>query len=583
MNILAINSGIGASVCLLQNGQIVLAVEEERLCREKGYMGFPLLSLRYLKTHFPEIMRNLDAVGLAGTEDNLFSKSTFLKKYADRVRRDKDKTFKDLYLRPIRHNAGKLVPTQFKSGRGKIQNDSYLVDKVLEELADSGVDHTKISRFNHHECHAAAVYLGLASDPDKQYLVLTLDGGGDGECASVSIGTHGKLERLATTPSGHSIGNIYSNITHLMGFTPHEHEYKLMGMSPYVPAKYSDKAYSILKNYIALHSKNPMIFNRLTSEKTTQISLRLEEDLRLLRFDSIASGLQRFSEDLILEWVGHCIEKTGTRDVLLSGGVFMNIRVNQKIAELEQIHSVDVFPSCGDESNSIGCAFLLYSKMNDGRLFDFKSYCLGPKPSYDLEDAKSQFGDRCTFEVIENPNLLAAKLIAEGKIIARCSGPMEFGARALGNRSILADPMSFEMVDRVNFLIKQRDFWMPFAPAILKEDIGRYLRELPTLPDTLSPYMMFTFDTTKHHQEISACIHRRDKTARAQIISQEIYPDLHEILNHFKALTGRSAIMNTSFNLHGQPIVMGSIEAITILDNSNLDHVLVENTLVTKK
>ena len=388
---------------------------------------------------------------------------------------------------------------------------------------------------------------------------------------------------LATTPSGHSIGNIYSNITHLLGFTPHEHEYKLMGMSPYVPRRHSDKVYSILRNYISLHPKTPMMFNRLTSERTTQVSLRLEEDLRLLRFDSIASGLQRFTEDLILEWVRHCIKETGIRDVLLSGGVFMNIRTNQKIAALEEVNSVDVFPSCGDESNSIGCAFLLHSQMNGGKLFDFNSYSLGPEPTYDLEDARMKFGDRCTFEIVEDPNLMAAKLIAKGKIMARCSGPMEFGARALGNRSILADPIDFEMVDRVNFLIKQRDFWMPFAPAILKEDVARYLKELPVVPEMLSPYMMFSFDTTEHYRELSACIHRRDKTARAQVVSREIHPDLHEVLCHFKALTGRSAIMNTSFNLHGHPIVMGSVEAVRILVNSNLDHVLVENTLVTKK
>jgi len=261
----------------------------------------------------------------------------------------------------------------------------------------------------------------------------------------------------------------------------------------------------------------------------------------------------------------------------------MNVKLNQRLSRLPEVRSINVFPSCGDETNALGCAFLLHNEATGGGFPEFAAFTLGPAPSYDLAEAMERHTGACRFEKLQDPHQTAAELIASGKILARCAGPMEFGARALGNRSILCDPRSLEMVERVNFLIKQRDFWMPFAPAVLREDAHAYLDVPRTLPPEISPYMMFTFDTTERRQEMIACLQRADRTARAQVVNREINPGFHELLTRYKALTGRGAVMNTSYNIHGHPIAMGSLDALEILVNSNLDHVLIEDVLVSKR
>lgn len=583
MNILTLNIGLGASVCLMVDGKIVFAIQEERLSRIKSHMGFPELCMDYLKRSYGDVLERLDFVGLAGYSEGLFTKDEFLKKYEVRGKLPAEMSFYERFLKPYRDRVSMSLPEEFKDRlkpkRKRVSGESLLFSHLKPYI----IDREKIVRVNHHDCHAAAAYFGLAKDQEKKFLVFTLDGGGDSECASINIGHRGRLTRLATTPSGNSVGNIYSNITYLMGFVPHEHEYKLMGMAPYVPDRHSKKVREILARYVTLDTENPLVFKRLTQERTTWATLLLEKDLRRLRFDNVAAGLQCFTEDIVISWIREGIKKTGIRNILLSGGVFMNVKLNQRISLLEEVESVDVFPSCGDESNSMGCAFLVHTQKTGSSLFDFGQYTLGPKPDYDLEEAKSKFKNLCEFRRVEDPCRLAAQLIAQGKIVARCSGQMEFGARALGNRSILGDPINPALVERVNFLIKQRDFWMPFAPAVLKEDADKYLKVPSSLPPNISPYMMFTFDTTDRYHEIVACIHRSDKTARAQIVSEDLYPDLHRLITNFKELTGRGAVMNTSFNIHGQPIVMGSVDAIDILVNSNLDYVMIEDILVSKR
>ena len=167
--------------------------------------------------------------------------------------------------------------------------------------------------------------------------------------------------------------------------------------------------------------------------------------------------------------------------------------------------------------------------------------------------------------------------------MARCSGPCEVRARALGNRSLLADPTVPTVVERLNFLIKQRDFWMPFAPAVLAEDAEHYLEIPKTVPSSISPHMMFAFDTKDSRADMAAALHRGDSTARAQIVGKDLYPDFHEIISNFKKPTGRGAVLNTSFNRHGEPIVMGTVDAIEFLLGTDLDYLVVEDWLITKQ
>jgi len=577
MKILGINAGSGASVCLLQDGRIVFALEEERPTRIKGKGGLPVQCFAFLAAHYGEFLTDLDWISVADLADAAPESEDLTQRYERRFLGETDTRS------PLRRLASKIVPENFKRMLYPLPVEPKLIGRVQDSFPGHDLPAEKFVRLRHHDCHASAAYFGLAEEYEKPYLVLTLDGGGDGECASVSIGERGELRRIASTPSGNSVGNIYSNVTYLLGLKPHEHEYKIMGLEPYVPKKYRTETLELLRQYLQLDRNNGLTFERQTPENTNWIGRRMATDMKFKRFDSIAAGLQAFTEELVVQWVHNAIKHTGISDVLLSGGVFMNVKANKLISEMPEVHSVNVFPSCGDETNALGIAFHTYARMNGSQLPTFDSFTLGPSPAIDFEAAKEKYAQACSFEQLEAPNQKVAELLSQDNIVARCSGPCEVGARALGNRSLLADPTVPDVVERLNFLIKQRDFWMPFAPAVLAEDAEHYLKVPPSVPSSVSPHMMFAFDTTEARSDMAAALHRADKTARAQVVSKKLYPDFHEILSRFKTLTGRGTVLNTSFNRHGEPIVMGTADAIDVMLGTDLDYLVVEDWLITKR
>jgi len=209
---------------------------------------------------------------------------------------------------------------------------------------------------------------------------------------------------------------------------------------------------------------------------------------------------------------------------------------------------------------------------------------VGTKASFDIEEAKTKYADKVEFRKSERINDEIVKMLLDRKIIARCSGKMEFGARALGNRSIIAAPDDIRIINKINAAIKKRDFWMPFAPAMIQEKADTLIDIPDSLKEMSSPYMMFTFAAKQGQSEkFLAGIHQSDKTARAQIINADIYPDFHEIITKFYDKTGIPAVLNTSFNLHGYPIVLGACDAVDVFLNSELDVLVVDDYVVMKK
>jgi carbamoyltransferase len=316
------------------------------------------------------------------------------------------------------------------------------------------------------------------------------------------------------------------------------------------------------------------------------VQTRLDKDFKRIRFDNIAGGLQRFTEDLLLRWVKAAVEQTGIRKVLVSGGVFMNVKANALISNLDEVEFFDVFPSCGDESLPFGAAWLHHAESSpaNGDDIEFSGCYLGPEADYDFAAAKERFASQLHYYKLNDANKVVARLLARGDIVARCSGKMEFGARALGNRSILADADDYHVIPEINKMIKNRDFWMPFAPAILLEEVEKYIvvpRTLP--PERISPHMMITFDSKVGKEQSVAAIHPYDRTARAQIVARHINPEFHDLMYKFHALTGKGLILNTSFNLHGFPIVMGSIDAMDVMVNSGLEYLVIGDHLISKR
>jgi carbamoyltransferase len=591
---------MNSSVVVAEDGKIIFALQEERVNRIKNCAGFPAEALQFTLQYLNLSPHDIDRIFLTQENRRNWTKEDILKQY-DMIA---DKSLHEIrlwnYIDMGRKFIEKNIYWHLPEGLKKIAhiiNDNYLkafrkielkefvsTETLLDQL---GFDPARITRYHHHFMHAAAAYYGLRKNPEESHLVVTLDGGGDGDCSHIYLAQGNQFKLLASTPDADSLGNIFARITHYMGMTPHEHEYKLMGLSAYRDNdKYVKPVLALLYNYLELDPQNPLIFKRKIPEPTSYIHPRLALDLRRVRFDNLAAGIQFFTEELLVRWIQAIVKHTGIKRIVTSGGVFMNVKANKRIAELGEIEYFDVFPSCGDESLPFGAVWHYYAQNSDTQGHDiaFEHYYLGPDASFDLREAQQRYQDQLEFTEVEHPERKIAELLAKGEIVARCSGRMEFGARALGNRSILADPGEYRVIPEINKMIKQRDFWMPFAPAMLYEGIERYICIPASLPqDKISPFMMHSFDTTDLRELFVAGTHSYDKTARSQIVKKNDYSGFHTLIEEFSRLKGKSVVLNTSFNLHGFPIVMGAMDAMHVMINSSLKYLMINKIFVTKK
>jgi carbamoyltransferase len=561
---IGINEGINSSVVVEKDGVIVFALQEERITKIKNYMGFPHAALSFTLNYMGIDKEGVAAIMFSNLTSNVITN--------------------ELYAEIYNIRADRLTPGP-EIQRLKDMTREEKNECIARELDKHGLGSIPVIRTHHHLNHAAAAYFGMRKNSSEPHLVITLDSGGDMDCAHVYMAVSNRLELLFSTPGGNSVGNIYTSVTHMLGLVPHEHEYKVMGLAAYSKPEFYESILNQFRCYLDVDPDQPTSFKRKIEEPTTEIAYRLAQDLKRKRFDNIAGAIQAFTEELIVKWVRELVKQTGIKNVVTAGGVFMNIKVNALLSELEGIEYYQVFPSCGDETLPFGALWLNYAERSPTRGEDirFDSFCLGPDAAFDLDQAKVQYGDRLQYTRLEDPEQTIAELLHRGEIVARCSDRMEFGARGLGNRSLLADPSNSRVVPQINRMIKQRDFYMPFAPAVLQERMDRYLR----IPDSLrhggsSPYMMFSFDSTLLREEFIAAVHPYDATARAQIVAADLYPRFHRLLSRFEALSGRGIVLNTSYNLHGFPLVLGAVDAMDVMCQSSLDYLVINDTLVTK-
>jgi carbamoyltransferase len=282
--------------------------------------------------------------------------------------------------------------------------------------------------------------------------------------------------------------------------------------------------------------------------------------------------------------VRNCIGATGIGRVALGGGIFMNVKANKMIMELPEVTDLFVFPSCGDETNAMGAAYSACAEKEGFEAIQpLRDMYFGPRFSNDAVEIALRayrFKSPVTFEKLPQVEQTVAQLLSQGQVVARHCGREEFGARALGNRSILANPKDTNAVRVINEAIKSRDFWMPFAASILAERASEYLVNPKNIR---APYMILTFDTTDRHPDIAAGTHPYDHTVRPQLVEQSWNPRYHALIEEFARLTGVPGVLNTSFNLHGSPIASSPVDALDTFDGSGLRYLAIEDWLVQKQ
>ena len=575
MRVLGINDGHNAAACLYEDGQIIAAVQEERLRRVKNWSGMPTQAIDFVLKTAGISPGRVDWAAINGYHAAFpMTREQLLEEYERN--NDWDKTAQRKLKRMIRAGAKSLG--MLERIRSRRQDDR------VKELLALGFPRERIVFVEHHTAHASAAYYGLANFYED-ILVLTADGSGDGVCASVSIGRKGRLERLHQIPMAHSLGNIYAMVTFLMGMVPLEHEYKVMGLAPYADPKGAERVFQKFMGLIRFNPRQPLGWEKTERCPETYYSSRFFRSLlERERFDWIAGGLQRFTETILTQWVSNCVRETGVRRVALGGGIFMNVKVNKLIMELPEVEELFIYPSCGDETNAMGAAYCIYAeKAGIHKMAPLRDLYWGPQFSdAEVEDAlrKFRFRSPVQFQWVKNIEHKVAERLAEGCVVARHAGREEFGARALGNRSILANPSDPRVIRIINEAIKARDFWMPFAPSLLSERASDYIVNPKRVP---APYMILTFDTSARRRELTAAIHPYDFTVRPQVVERMWNPRYHAILKEFERLTGIGGLLNTSFNLHGFPIASSPWDSLDVFDRSGLTTLAIENWLVEKK
>lgn len=568
ITILGINDGHDSGAALIQDGKILAAISEERIRNIKHYGGTPTESIKEVFTISQLDPLQVDAVAISGITNTSsykpFDSPYYLQLYFD-------------YNSPTSHAKS---TESFVSHLHRFRK----IDEIKKILMQIGVPLKEIFFVEHHLAHAATAYYLSPWDLSEEVLILTADAAGDGLSSTISIGHKGQIQRVEGSESDYynSLGYcFYSEITAYLGMNPGDHEYKVMGLAPFGRADYCIE--HIMK-MIDLDKSNPLKFRNQMDAFMPSIQKKLKNLLDGQRFDNIAAATQSWFEKLITRWVCNAIDKTGIRKISCAGGDFLNVKANKEILALEQVDEVFFCPAAGDDGIAVGAALATYFEiaLKDGIVpikIPLKDIYFGTSFTNEhIKEILKKHDMLDKAEYIDDIDTEVGELLAKPEsVIARFSGRMEWGPRGLGNRSILANPKDSKIIRKINQAIKMRDFWMPFAPSILASRIDDYL-----VNATISPYMIMAFDTTIKRDDLIAGIHPYDFTCRPQTVDSDYNFGYDKILKSFEAKTGIGGILNTSFNLHGYPIVYNPEIAISTFNNSALDVMALGNYLIKK-
>ena len=580
-----------SAAAIVLDGEIIAAAQEERFSRKKHDPGYPFNAIKYVLEESNLQLNEIDHI--------VFFEKPFLKfeRLLETYMAFAPKGFKSFSL---------SMPIWL---REKLFQKKFLFDK-LKEHDKNFHDIKKLKFSEHHYSHAASAFF---PSPFEEAIILTLDGVGEWATTTVAIGKKNKLKIIKEIHFPHSLGLLYSAFTYYTGFRVNSGEYKLMGLAPYGKPIFKD---IILEKLLDLKEDgsfklNMKYFNyatglTMTNNKFSKLFGQPVRDAKkdlLTQFHmDIAASIQSVTEEIVLRITKNIISKYKIKNLCLAGGVALNCVVNGKILKEKVFENIWIQPAAGDAGGSLGAALAYWYHELEKPREEFKdqmkgSY-LGPKFSdhhieNELKSLKANYKKCNSIDVIA----LTAKELSNEKTVGWFQGRMEFGPRALGGRSILADPRSEKMQKELNLKIKFRESFRPFAPSVLREDINEWF-EL----DADSPYMLLVSEVKKDKQikmkkenenlfgidklnikrsSIPAITHV-DYSARIQTVHKETNSRYYDLIKEFKKITNCPVLVNTSFNVRGEPIVCSIEDAFNCFMGTNLDILVIEDFILYK-
>ncbi|MDC0125565.1 carbamoyltransferase [Candidatus Pelagibacter sp.] len=577
-----------SAACLVEDGNIIAAAQNERFTRLKHDPRFPIEAINYCLEEAKCDDGQIDHI--AFYEDP----KLVLDRISNTLLREDEKIAQEII--------NKIAPLW--------RDHKYDLKSTLKKNLPNFKG--KIHFIEHHQSHAASAFF---PSPFSDSAILTIDGVGEWATASISSGKNNKIVKLREMHFPDSLGLFYSTITSFLGFKVNSGEYKVMGLAPYGKPVYVDL---ILDKLIKLNEDGSLKLNveyfnfsgkgkMFTSKFATLFKKnpREKEAIITQKDMDIAASVQNVTEKVMLKMASHAKDLTNSTNLCMSGGVALNCVGNGKILKSGLFKNIWIQPASGDAGNALGCAlFVWYEIFNNKRATnnkeDFmKGSLLGP--SYEKNEIKD-FLDLYGFDYVELDETKLPEIISsflkEGKIFGLLQGRMEYGPRALGARSIIGDPRKIEMQQKMNLKIKFRESFRPFAPVILEDKVSDWFEM-----NDISPYMLLVAPINKNKRReqnlnedydldlqkrlnisrssIAAVTHV-DYSARVQTVGKNSAPRLKSIIEAFEKKTGVPILINTSFNLRGEPIVCSPMDAYRCMMRSNIDYILLENILVSR-
>ena len=573
MNIVGYFHGVDPAACLLVDGEIVAYVEEERLLRFKhAWDIFPTRSIDFC----------LKKGGLTIEDVDSFAYGWDLPKYTNGE------------MRVFFDDVNKQYPPS--DGTKSWQNwviNFFNKENAEERLRLNLTKHfgtpkiPKLISHPHHSSHATSAYF---ASPFNEALVFTVDGSGDTQCATLWIGEGDELTKIHEITIPHSLGWFYAAITEFLGFRAYDGEYKIMGLAAYGKEnlnfrKALSKVVAQAKNgydYIIdpkyIHNGPHTYSDRFTDHLVEILEILPRQGEVALEpiHESLAFETQRILEERVMTLLSHFQKETGQKNLCIGGGVALNVKMNSTIHKSGLFDNIFIFPIPSDSGTAIGAAQGVYHHLTEKRPHALKHVYLGPK--YDDDEIELQLkGCGIKYKKCDDIAAETAELIANGKIVAWFQGALEGGPRALGARSILADPRDIESRDRVNSAIKFREYWRPFCPSILEEKANRYMKR-----SVSAPFMILAFDATDEAKNECPGVVHVDNTLRAQTVGKDYNQRYYDLLCAFEKKTGVGVILNTSFNIKGEAIVASPRDALRTFWSTGIDALAIGSCLVLK-